>query len=156
MKIIRATENEAADMLLLNSFVHEMHVDTYPEIFKPAVNNCETIKFFEELLENENNYILIAYKDNKALGYIWAELQKRPENPLLHEYNQFYIYHVSVHKDFKGQGIGKALFEEIETVAKKQGITNIALDVWEFNKESQEIFKKLGFAAYNINMWKKI
>ena len=156
MKIIRATKNEATDMLLLNSFVHEMHVNAYPEIFKPFVNDINTIKFFEELLENENNYILIAYKENKALGYIWADLQNRPENPLLHEYNQFYIHHISVHKDFKGQGVGKALFEEIDAIAKKQGITNIGLDVWEFNKDSQEIFKKLGFSTYNTKLWKKI
>ena len=82
----------------------------------------------------------------------WLQHIKHPQ---LYEHKQFYINHVSVHDEFKSQGIGKILFEEIESIAQKQGITKFALDVWEFNKDAQEIFRKLGFSVYNINMWKK-
>lgn len=155
MEIIKAAKQNATDIAYLNSFVQEMHFVKHPEIFKRPINDGSDAKFFEDLIEQEDNLILIARKDNKALGYIWVELQHRPENPHLHEHKQFYIWHVVVHKDFKGQGIGKALFAEIEVAAKQQGITNLALDVWAFNNETQEIFKKLGFSIYNVNMWKK-
>jgi hypothetical protein len=50
MKIIRATKKDAANMLQLNTFVHNMHVNNHPEIFKPPVNDIDTLKFFEELI----------------------------------------------------------------------------------------------------------
>lgn len=153
MKIIKATKENIADIVCLYAFVQNLHETHHPDLFKPA-NDSDIEKFFEEALEKENNYILIAYEENKAIGYIWSELQ-HIEHPQLYEHKQFYINHISVHEDFKGRGIGKALFGEIEAIAKKQGITKFALDVWEFNKEAQEAFKKLGYSIYNVNMWKK-
>jgi ribosomal protein S18 acetylase RimI-like enzyme len=156
LKIIKATKQNATDIVSLNLFVQKIHAAIHPDIFKPPINGDSNQKYFEEVIDKKDNFILLAYKDNKALGYIWVELQHRPENPYLYEHKQFYIWHVAVHEDYKGQGIGKALFDEVESIAKQQGITNFALDVWEFNKESQEIFKKLGFSIYNVNMWKKV
>jgi len=155
MKIIKATKSNIPDIIFLNSFVQKIHTINHPDVFKPPANGSDIERFFEQILEKENNYILIAYKGNKALGYIWAELQHKPENPFKYEQKRLYINHVSVHKESRGQGIGKALFDEIETIAKQNGITNFALDSWEFNEDTHKIFKKLGFSIYNINMWKK-
>ena len=155
LKIIKATKENIPEIVYLYSFVQNLHETHHPDLFKPAANDSNIEKFFEEALDKENSYILIAYKNNEALGYIWAELQ-HIEHPQLYKHEQFYINHISVHKEFKGQGIGKALLEEIESIAQKHGITKFALDVWEFNKDAQDFFKKLGFSVYNVNMWKKI
>lgn len=156
MKIIRATKKNVADIVYLNSFVQQIHVLHHPDFFKPPINDINNQNYFKAVLEKENNYILIAYKNNKAVGYLWAELQYQPELPLLYEQKQFYIHHVSVDDEFKGQGIGKALFNEIESIAEEHGINKLALDVWAFNEDAQNIFKKLGFSVYNVNMWKKL
>ena len=154
MQVIPATQEHIADIVHLYSFVQRLHETHHPDLFKPPVNDGTVEKFFEEALEKDNNHILIAYEHNRALGYIWVEVQD-VEHPQLYRHRQLYINHVSVHREFRGQGIGKALFGAIEALAEQQGITKFALDVWEFNKEAQEAFKKLGFSVYNVNMWKK-
>ena len=155
MKITEATKNNIPDIITLNSFVQKMHAYHYPDVFKSTVDEKEMASFFDGVLEKKENYILLAFKENKAVGYLWATFQHKSENPFKLERKQFYIHQVAVHEQYRNQNIGQALFSKLESIAKENGINNFALDSWAFNKDAHRFFEKLGFVTYNINMWKK-
>jgi ribosomal protein S18 acetylase RimI-like enzyme len=156
IKIIKATRKEISDIVFLNSFVQKIHAEHYPDVFKPLGNHEEVTRFFEFILSKEKNCVLLAYSKNIPVGYLWAAFEQRPENPFKFEQTQAYIHQVSVHDQYRRQGIGHALFRKLERLAKEKGINQFALDTWAFNKNAQRFFKNLGFVTYNLNMWRKV
>jgi GNAT superfamily N-acetyltransferase len=46
---------------------------------------------------------------------------------------------------FRGRGVGRALYAEVERICRKRGVKEILLDVFEVNARSRSFHKKLGF-----------
>jgi len=155
MKIKKATNAEVKDVVFLNTFVQKIHADKYPKIFKYPKNNEEVFQFFKSIIDQKSNYILIAQKEDIPVGYIWATLEHKSENPFKYERNYFYIHQLVVHEQYRHQGIGNKLVNEISIIADQKGIIDIHLDSWFFNKSAHRFFEKIGFTTYNLNMWRK-
>lgn len=154
MDIIKATMENIPDIVFLNAFVQKIHHDEHPDIFKPATADAAMHDYFEMILANDKNIILMAYDNGNPLGYLWATFLHRPDNPLTYERDQVYITHVAVHEDFRRRHIGETLFAELERIADQVGICHFGLDTWTFNTEAHRFFEKMGFETYNFKMWK--
>ena len=156
MKIDKATNEHVNDIVSLNSFVQEIHREHHPDHFKSCnLVSPEISGFFERIIETENNYIFIAYKDDNPVGYIWFTIDNILENPFKRARRQIYIHQIVVHKQYRQQEIGRSLFEKTEVIAKQNNIDHYELDTWAFNSEAHEFFKKLGFETFNMRMWRK-
>ena len=155
MKIIKATKSNIPEIIFLNSFVQKIHANNYPDVFKSSPAENDIISFYNGILKREENYILVAFKEDEAIGYLWAEFQKKPENPFKYKQKQVYIHQIAVHEQYRNQKIGYALFSKIETIAKQNKINNFALDSWIFNTYAHSFFRQLGFETYKINMWRR-
>jgi ribosomal protein S18 acetylase RimI-like enzyme len=155
MKIIQATNKEITDIVRLNVFVQEIHYQNHPDIFKPIGNDGDVKDLFKWIISKENNYLFLAYKEAIPVGYSWVTFEDRPEFALKYGRKQAYIHQIAVHKNYRQQHIGQALFDEIEILAKKEGISHFELDSWAFNTDAHVFFKKMGFETYNIKMWRK-
>lgn len=154
MDIIKAKKKDIPDIIFLNSFVQKIHFEKHPDIFKPVGNKDDLNGFFDSILSEEANCILVAYIEGTPVGYLWAAFESKPGNPLKYERRQVYIHQVVVHEGFRRQQIGKALFSEIQRIATRKGISHFALDTWAFNKNAQRFFKYLGFEIYNLKLWR--
>jgi ribosomal protein S18 acetylase RimI-like enzyme len=155
MKIIRATMNEIPDIVFLNSYVQKIHHEKFPDIFKPTGNNKDVHKFFELIISKENNYLFMAYQEGVAAGYCWAAIEARSDSALKYSRKQVYVHQIAVHEKYRNQRIGRALFAEIEKVARQEGIEHFEVDSWFFNSGAQTFFNKLGFETYKICLWRK-
>lgn len=155
MKIIKATRNEISDIVSLNTFVQEIHHREFPDLFKPANTSQEIHRFFESIINVNNNHIFVAYQGQTPIGYAWVMLMNRPESPLKYARKLAYLHHITVHEKHRRQNIGKALFGEVEKLAEQEGIEHFELDTWSFNTDAKEFFQKLGFEPYNIRMWRR-
>jgi ribosomal protein S18 acetylase RimI-like enzyme len=154
MNIIRAKTEYIPDIVFLNSFVQKIHHEEYPDIFKPPGNNDALGDYFERVLENPSNCVLIAYEEDQPMGYLCATFVTRSENALTYERRQVYIQHVAVHEDFRRRNVGSTLFDKLESMANQKGFNNFALDTWVFNTNAQNFFESLGFEPYNIKSWR--
>jgi ribosomal protein S18 acetylase RimI-like enzyme len=83
----------------------------------------------------------------KTLGIVkgnWAVLIlsmfKRNANP-----NQLLMDGISVDENFRGQGIGKKLLNELISFAKESGFKSIRLDVINTNPRAKKLYEKVGF-----------
>ena len=61
------------------------------------------------------------------------------------------IHDVVVHKNFRGQGLTKILFENIEAVAKRRDCCKITLEVLSGNKIACKAYSQLGFSDYQLD-----
>lgn len=55
------------------------------------------------------------------------------------------IHDFMVLEDFRGQGIGRAFLEEIETIAREMGCCKITLEVQENNTPARSLYRGNGF-----------
>jgi ribosomal protein S18 acetylase RimI-like enzyme len=155
MEILKADKRHIPDIVFLNAFVQRIHAAQHPEVFKPVGNEKEVARFFNNVLGRDENHMFIAFDERTPVGYLWATLDLRPENPFKYQLKQVYIHHLAVHEEYRHQHIGKALFKEIQNLANQNDIKHFALDTWAFNKDAHLFFEKLGFVTYRIDMWKK-
>jgi ribosomal protein S18 acetylase RimI-like enzyme len=106
-----------------------------------------------EQLSDSCNYFFIVNLDGEDIGYIFARVEDRPENPYTHAWHYVYIDQISVKPAYQKMGCGKRLIEEVVRLAKEVGADWIALDTWAFNEGAISFFKKQGFVTFNQRMW---
>lgn len=68
-----------------------------------------------------------------------------------------YIHDVVVLDTFRGQGLGKALIQELIRISKERGYCKLTLEVREDNPAAQRVYKSLGFDECETRMyfWEK-
>ena len=99
--------------------------------------NCSILK--DELNCNTSHY-LVAKNDNEILGFIGIK-------NMLAEAD---IMNVVVRKDFRNQGIGTLLLENIINLCKELKLNFLTLEVNEENFSAIHLYKKFGFEEVGI------
>lgn len=66
-----------------------------------------------------------------------------------HDGRRGFIYHTAVSPEQRGQGIGTALVNAALDALKAEGISKVALVVFERNEEGNRFWEKMGFARRN-------
>lgn len=157
MEIRKAASDDIPSIVSLNNTVQRMHAEAYPHIFKFPTDPTDMGRFFSEHTDKENNIVLLAIDESgNAVGYVWAEANYVPENPLMFERRIMYIHQIAVSPACRNLGIGRALIHRIEEYAKELQMQWITLDSWMFNQEAHAFFEKIGFTKYNIKFWKNL
>lgn len=63
----------------------------------------------------------------------------------------FNIHDVTVHQDFRGQGLTKLLFNEIEQIAREKGCCKMTLEVLSGNQIAKNAYTKQGYSDYQLD-----
>ncbi|APG61819.1 GNAT family N-acetyltransferase [Sphingorhabdus lutea] len=61
------------------------------------------------------------------------------------------IHDMVVHPDYRGQGLGKMMFDEIELMAKQSGASKVTLEVLEGNEAAKGLYASLGYGDYVLD-----
>jgi ribosomal protein S18 acetylase RimI-like enzyme len=151
-----ASINDVAVLIRLNSHVQALHARIEPSFFKAITDADELEAYFETVLANPNNRVILAEDDAAALGYIWFQEQLVPETPFTWPRQRTYIYQIAVDEAARRRGIGSALLAHVEELAHDAGIDTLALDTWASNSTAQAFFSARGYSTLTIGCEKQI
>ena len=154
INVRKATKADARILSALNVDVQRVHANALPHIFKQPENDAFALEYMIERLLEPANHFFIAEVGDEAVGYIFARIVERPENPFMFACNYVYIDQIAVRPAFQKQGIGKQLIDEVVALTAENNIGTIALDTWTFNKQALSFFQKYGFAPFNERLWR--
>ena len=140
----------------LNRDVQQLHAELEPSFFKSNVDSEEVAAFFAAKLALSENHIRLADGGDGPNGYVWFEVQERPETPLTLARKRIYIHHLSVQGRARRHGIASALLRQVEAEALIRGITSIALDTWAANGSARSFFEARGFTPFNLSLGKRL
>jgi ribosomal protein S18 acetylase RimI-like enzyme len=87
----------------------------------------------------------VAEVESVVEGYCFAEIQENSSTPILLPSEFIYINELVVRPGSRRSGIGRALVLDLKKFAQQKGITQIKLDVGQFNSEARAFFKSQGF-----------
>ncbi len=92
-------------------------------------------KLLKQELENENSTCLVAYLDDKVVGFacLW-------EPPF-----EIHINNIAVKKDYRNQKIGTFILEELIKIAKEKNKEEMTLEVNVNNIYAIKLYKKYNF-----------
>jgi ribosomal protein S18 acetylase RimI-like enzyme len=120
-----------------------MNIDDYKEIINlwentPGVGlsgNDDTKKSIKMFLEKNKNICFVAEVDKQIIGTIMAGNDGR----------RGHIYHLMVKEEYRNNGIGKKLLENVEKALKKEGIRKIFIVAFKTNKLGNIFWKNNGY-----------
>ena len=116
-------------------------------LFNPGERQL-TAEIFAKRIENmnadEKSGIFIACEEERVLGYMIVQ-NDTPEK-IVH---RGYIV-IGVHSDYRGKGVGKALFSFVLDWAKTVGLHRLELTVIKNNEVAVNLYKKMGFEIEGI------
>lgn len=96
-------------------------------------------QLIEMLQSKAKSVILVAEQDDEVVGYFIIQ----GDQPSRISHRAYIV--IGILSDFRGRGIGKALFQHGEEWAKKQGIHRLELTVIKHNEAAYNLYKKMGF-----------
>ena len=155
MEIRKAKPEQAGEIASLNEAVQKMHAEHHPGVFKYPADAEEMERFFRDRMSDEDSFVFIARVSGQAVGYVWCTIERKPENVFKYAQEKIYIHQLSVNTEYRRKGVGRRLVGAVEALAGDNGISTLALDSWEYNKEAHAFFEQLGFSCFNINMWRE-
>ena len=156
VSIRAASPLDAALLATLNRDVQRLHAELDPGFFKPHPDDKEVAAFFADRIALPENHLLIAGADDGPKGYVWFEVQERPETPLTLARRRIYVHHLSVQASARGQGVASALLNRVEEEALARGIADVALTTWAANASACSFFSARGFAPFNVAFGKRL
>ncbi len=123
--------------------IRNMTIDDYEKIYSlwmscvgMGLNNLDDSKEgIERFIERNPTTCFVAEENGEIVGAIMVGNDGR----------RGYIYHTSVHPDFRGRGIARNLVKCALNELKKLKINKVALVVFERNKTGNTFWEKLGF-----------
>jgi GNAT superfamily N-acetyltransferase len=156
MNIRQATPTDSLVLSSLCKDVQSLHAEHHPDIFKVPESESFATSFFDEALADLTTRIFIAENEERALGYILCKLVERGESPFTYARRFLMIDQISVRPAARGQGIGAALIQQAEELAKELGVPRIQLDSWDFNVRAHAFFEKEGFQKFMFRFWRAL
>ena len=101
----------------------------------------------ETLLKRSDVYIVLIFKGEQPSALLTAieGFSTFACKPL------FNIHDVMVHSDFRGQGLTRSLFSEIESIAREKGGCKMTLEVLSGNQIAKNAYEKQGYADYQLD-----
>lgn len=99
----------------------------------------QQLKMIESIEGNENSTIFVAEKDNELVGYLMAI----GGNARRRKHSAYIV--IGIIEDYRGQGVGRKLFKELEQWATNHNIQRLELTVVTRNEAGLALYKKIGF-----------
>ena len=155
--VIRAASKSDASLLArLNRDVQSLHADLEPTIFKKSPVEEELVSFFSAKLSSPESRIYVADVADQGVGYVWFDIQVRPETLFTFPRSRVYVHHLSVREDARRQGVASMLLKHVEQQALALSIKDIALDAWTANDSALTFFSAPGFAPFNVSLRRQL
>jgi len=115
-------------------------------LYEPGERNATEDELKKRIEESSKNSIFLMFAENegKVIGFLSAS--RGHVNRIKHS---AYIV-IGILKDYRGKGIGKKLYEELETWALNNGIIRLELSVMVNNEQAIKLYEKMGFRIEGI------
>ena len=153
MVTVRVAVMEDADAIAsLTAEVQQLHKEALPEVFKAPSNRLFSREKLATLLHDANSTLAVAESNREVIGHVYGVIMQRAENDFKAADKYMYIQQIGVCKNFRRQGVGRALIAFIEGRAMASAVTRLQLDYWAFNTRAQNFFASCGFSPSQVMM----
>lgn len=151
MEIRFAQAKDIPGILSLLRQVGEVHHQGRPDIFRDGAQKYGASQILS-MLDSSGTPIFVAVEDDKVLGYGFCMFKQYKNDPVIADHSEIYIDDLCVDENFRGQHIGRAIYNEILRYAKMRRCYNVTLNVWSCNPSAMKFYESLGLKPQKVGM----
>ena len=152
MNIRRAKEKDMNGINKLLCQVLMVHHNGRPDLFKGDVKKYTDAELLE-IIKDDAKPILVGVDDKDfVMGYAFCVFQQHENNNILTDIKTLYIDDLCVDESFRGQHIGKQLYQSVLLFAKENDCYNVTLNVWSCNESAKKFYESCGMMPQKIGM----
>jgi ribosomal protein S18 acetylase RimI-like enzyme len=133
-----------------------LHSSALPEVFRRPEGPSRSRDYIESLIDSDNSLIMVAERTGTLVGAVQVLVLEAPTIPVMVPRRYAVVDNVVVIKGSRRAGIGRGLMEAAEHWAQKQGVSQIELNVWEFNRAALGFYRALGYRTASRRMRKTL
>ncbi len=153
MIIRRAQEKDMDGINKLLMQVLMVHHQGRPDLFQGNSRKKYTDEQLKVILQDDAAPVLAAVDEqDQVLGYAFCIFKQYTNDNILTDIKTLYIDDLCVDEKFRGQHIGKQLYEAVLEYARKNGCYNVTLNVWSCNEAAMRFYEKCGLKPQKIGM----
>jgi len=154
--IRKATEKDYPELAKLYDELNTLHSKALPHLFVKLSKTPQDMAYIRSILKSKDAILFIAQSGEEIIGFIEAVVMQPPDHPEAVKRNYAYINDICVKMEYRRSAIGKKLVETVEKWAIESGLSEIQLNVWDFNKRGMAFFENSGFKPLRHIMEKKL
>ena len=139
-----ATLEDLPSICLIGEEVNILHHTAWPHIFTAADNPMKHSEHWGRSIQAENAETFVVENNNQLVGFITVKILS-DKNSLVHPTPYCSIGSFVVSQQSRGLGIGRELMRCAERWAIENGIKDIRLRVYDFNKNALNLYLELGY-----------
>lgn len=125
-----------------------------PEYMK---SSYQDESFLRSVIGQENNFVAFVYEIGSEInGFAIAQLQESPKYDCFLPQRCVYLMDIIVASHMRGQGVGRALMQEIEKWGKEKGVDYLELNVLTANEIAIRLYTREGYTSFSKSMRKRI
>ncbi len=143
-------DREAVNAMALQ--VHALHASWRPDIFEMVEQLYPKERFQEAVRERQ---LYVAKLRGVAVGYVLLKIRDYDWSGMVRRKVMF-LDEICVEEAFRGQGIGKAIMEDVHALARAFGCTDLQLGVYPQNDGALAFYQKYGFSIQSVEMQRKV
>ena len=150
LQLAQPKDREAVNRLALQ--VHALHVAWRPDIFSMTDELFPEEKFLCAIAIRE---LFVAKLEDQVVGYAVLQI-KDYDWPGVVRRKVMVVEQVCVEEALRGHGIGTVMMEDVHSLAKAFGCTDLQLSAYPQNDEAIGFYQKCGFTIRCISMQRKV
>ena len=108
----------------------------------------DMLQFYTDRLATPDHHFFIGEVEAEPVGYVYAIVTRRPENPFTYAMDFVVIDQISVNPECRSNGYGDQLMQYVFEFAKAQGIHRVTLNVWSFNQRAIAFYERQGLREF--------
>jgi ribosomal protein S18 acetylase RimI-like enzyme len=136
--------------------IEKLHRVALPQIFRAPDGPALSREYFEMMLVDERATWLVAAQQGELLGFVTVRMMQAPERPMLQPRGYAEVNNLAVRETYRRLGIGQALQQRAEQWAAERQLSEVELNVWEFNQAAVAFYEKLGYVTQRRTMWRSM
>ncbi|MEZ9233771.1 GNAT family N-acetyltransferase [Vibrio amylolyticus] len=155
MPSISISPAKSSELEQLNDLMFELHNEHHlscPEFFKTA-EEIEQEKSIARYLDDPECIVFVAKAEQKVVGFItghFCELVSTVSKPIqMGSIDELYVT-----PSYRNRSVAKELWATLHQRFKDYGVTQVFVEVWEFNGPAKSLYEQLGFEQH-INWLRK-
>jgi ribosomal protein S18 acetylase RimI-like enzyme len=148
----RAQESDINRILELLVQVDMVHHNGRPDIFKGPATKYNASELKSIIADDQTPVFVCTDETGEVMGHAFCIHKQELANSVLTDIKTLYIDDICVDENFRGRGVGKALYEHVIQYARECGCYNVTLNVWSCNPGALKFYETMGLKPQKIGM----
>lgn len=150
----RAGRDDIPGILELLVQVDMVHHRGRPDLFKGPATKYSAEEL-EDIVQNDSTPVFVCVnEEGTVMGHAFCIHKQITDDRVLTDVRTLYIDDICVDEAFRGQGVGRALYDHVVGYATEHDFYNITLNVWSCNPGAVRFYETMGLVPQKIGMEK--